>query len=308
MKNKNKILVIGDIMLDRYWKGSIDRISPEAPVPIINVSSSVDKLGGAANVAKNLSDLGIKPTLVGIVGDDEASNKITTLLKKNKITFKKIVDPKVRTTIKLRVLGKNQQLMRIDHEDRNKSKTKKELLRTIKENILDHEAIIISDYDKGVVKPIIKELIKLAERSKTKVFIDPKGDDFNYYINSYLVKPNQKEFENIVGSPKNFQDFESRAKKLREKLKLKALLITRGKDGMLLVEENNITKFKAHQQDVFDVTGAGDTVISVLAAEIIKGKTINNAVKISNIAAGITIQKLGTASVTNKDLKNAIKK
>tara|TARA_B100000029_G_scaffold494639_1_gene558645 strand:+ start:1140 stop:2066 length:927 start_codon:yes stop_codon:yes gene_type:complete len=308
MKMKKKILVIGDIMLDRYWKGSIDRISPEAPVPIINISSSIDKLGGAANVAKNLSDLDIPTTLIGVVGNDEASSQITKLLDKNKITFKKIIDPRIRTTIKLRVLGKNQQLMRIDHEDKNKSKTKKQLMSLIKENIADYEGIIISDYDKGVVKPIVTDLIKLAKKFKIKVFIDPKGNDFSCYKNSYLVKPNQKEFDNIVGEPKDFYDFELKAKKLRDKLKLEALLITRGKDGMLLVQKNKITKFKAQQQDVFDVTGAGDTVISVLVSEILKGKNILNAVKISNIAAGIIIQKLGTASVSNQDLKNAINK
>jgi len=308
MAVNKKILVIGDIMLDRYWKGSIDRISPEAPVPIINISSSIDKPGGAANVAKNLTDLDIDVTLIGIVGKDEANEKITELVEKQGIRFEKVVDPKIRTTIKLRVLGKNQQLMRIDHEDKNKSKLKRDLINKIQKNLHNIDAIIISDYDKGVVKPIIKDVIKKATKLNIKVFVDPKGNDFSCYANSYLVKPNQKEFENIMGIPENISDLESRALKLKNKLKVNALLITRGKDGMLLVHDGKIIKYKAYQHDVFDVTGAGDTVISVLAASVVTKKNLQTSVKLSNIAASLTIQKLGATSVTKEDLKNAVKK
>ena len=308
MIKRKKILVIGDVMLDRYWMGQVNRISPEAPVPILDVDNSVDKPGGAANVAKNLSDFGMDVTLIGLTGKDEASQKISDLLLNTNINYKPLVDPKIRTTVKLRVIDKNQQLMRIDHEDKNLSKIVSKCYKDIDDTMHLFDGIIISDYDKGMVKPIIKKILAQAHKLKIQTFIDPKGKDFSFYKNSFLLKPNQKEFEDIVGICSSKKDLEEKGEKLRKKLQLKYLLLTQGKKGMILFEDNKVTSHIAHQQDVFDVTGAGDTVISILASYMISGKSISSSVKMSNIAAGLSIKKLGSTSVTQKELIDASKK
>lgn len=308
MITKKKILVIGDVMLDRYWMGQVNRISPEAPVPILDVNDAVDKPGGAANVAKNLSDFGMDVTLVGLTGNDEASEKLSQLLSKTNIKYKPIIDPKVRTTMKLRVIDKNQQLMRIDHEDKNLSNLVLKSLKDIESSMNLFDGIIISDYDKGMIKPIIKKILSKANKLGIQTFIDPKGKDFSFYKNAFLLKPNQKEFEDIVGICSTKKSLVDKGEKLRKKLSLKYLLLTQGKKGMILFEENKVTSHIAHQQDVFDVTGAGDTVISILATYVISGKSIATAVKMSNIAAGLSIKKLGSTSVSQKELNNASKK
>ena len=308
MITKKKILVIGDVMLDRYWMGQVNRISPEAPVPILDVNDAVDKPGGAANVAKNLSDFGMDVTLVGLTGNDEASEKLSQLLSKTNIKYKPIIDPKVRTTMKLRVIDKNQQLMRIDHEDKNLSNLVLKSLKDIESSMNLFDGIIISDYDKGMIKPIIKNILSIAFLLGIQTFIDPKGKDFSFYKNAFLLKPNQKEFEDFVGICPTKKSIVDKGEKLRKKLSLKYLLLTQGKKGMILFEENKVTSHIAHQQDVFDVTGAGDTVISILATYVISGKSIATAVKMSNIAAGLSIKKLGSTSVSQKELNNASKK
>ena len=308
MITKKKILVIGDVMLDRYWMGQVNRISPEAPVPILDVNDAVDKPGGAANVAKNLSDFGMDVTLVGLTGNDEASEKLSQLLSKTNIKYKPIIDSKVRTTMKLRVIDKNQQLMRIDHEDKNLSNLVLKSLKDIESSMNLFDGIIISDYDKGMIKPIIKKILSKANKLGIQTFIDPKGKDFSFYKNAFLLKPNQKEFEDIVGICPTKKSLVDKGEKLRKKLSLKYLLLTQGKKGMILFEENKVTSHIAHQQDVFDVTGAGDTVISILATYVISGKSIATAVKMSNIAAGLSIKKLGSTSVSQKELNNASKK
>lgn len=295
-------------MLDRYWMGSVNRISPEAPVPIVDIDSSTDKPGGAANVAKNLSDFGIDTTLVGISGKDEAAEKLSALMSGLNVVYKPLVDSKVRTTMKLRVIDKNKQLMRIDHEDKHKSKIASSLYKTVESIIDSFDAIIISDYGKGAVKPIIKKVLKIASKLNIMTFIDPKGDDFTFYKGAYLLKPNQKEFENIMGTSKTTNEFKVKGEKLRKELKLNSLLVTRGKDGMMLFEKNKITSFKAIQQDVFDVTGAGDTVISIVASYMTSGESMISAVTMSNIAAGLSVQKLGSTSVSQEDLSNAANK
>ena len=302
---KKKILVIGDVMLDRYWMGQVNRISPEAPVPILDVDTSVDKPGGAANVAKNLSDFGMDVTLIGLTGEDEASEKLLEILSSTNINYKPIIDKNIRTTMKLRVIDKNQQLMRLDHEDKNLSKVVPKAYEDIEDTLDSYDGIIISDYDKGMVKPIIKKILSKASSLKIKTFIDPKGINFDFYKNAYLLKPNLKEFEDIVGKCPNTKIFNEEGEKLRKKLNLEYLLITQGKDGMTLFEDGRASSYASNQQDVFDVTGAGDTVISILAAYIIAGKNINTAVEMSNIAAGISIKKLGSTSVTQKELNNA---
>lgn len=308
MISRKKILVIGDVMLDRYWMGHVNRISPEAPVPILDVSKAIDKPGGAANVAKNLSDFGMDVTLIGLTGKDEAAMKLFELLSNLNIDYIPIEDSAIRTTMKLRVIDKNQQLMRIDHEDKNLSRALKNNFRFIEELIPNFDGIIISDYDKGMVKPLIKKILSKASKLKIKTFVDPKGTDFSYYKNAFLLKPNLKEFEDIMGISKDISDLKIKGEKLRKKLSLEYLLLTQGKNGMILFGKNKIYSYDALQQDVFDVTGAGDTVISILTSYIVAGKSIVSAVKMSNIAAGLSVQKLGSTSVSQEDLKNGFTK
>ena len=308
MISRKKILVIGDVMLDIYWMGHVNRISPEAPVPILDVSKVIDKPGGAANVAKNLSDFGMDVTLIGLTGKDEAAMKLFELLSNLNIDYIPIEDSAIRTTMKLRVIDKNQQLMRIDHEDKNLSRALKNNFRFIEELIPNFDGIIISDYDKGMVKPLIKKILSKASKLKIKTFVDPKGTDFSYYKNAFLLKPNLKEFEDIMGISKDISDLKIKGEKLRKKLSLEYLLLTQGKNGMMLFGKNKISSYDALQQDVFDVTGAGDTVISILTSYIVAGKSIVSAVKMSNIAAGLSVQKLGSTSVSQEDLKNGFTK
>ena len=308
MISRKKILVIGDVMLDRYWMGHVNRISPEAPVPILDVSKVIDKPGGAANVAKNLSDFGMDVTLIGLTGKDEAAMKLFELSSNLNIDYIPIEDSAIRTTMKLRVIDKNQQLMRIDHEDKNLSRALKNNFRFIEELIPNFDGIIISDYDKGMVKPLIKKILSKASKLKIKTFVDPKGTDFSYYKNAFLLKPNLKEFEDIMGISKDISDLKIKGEKLRKKLSLEYLLLTQGKNGMILFGKNKISSYDALQQDVFDVTGAGDTVISILTSYIVAGKSIVSAVKMSNIAAGLSVQKLGSTSVSQEDLKNGFTK
>ena len=308
MISKKKILVIGDVMLDRYWMGQVNRISPEAPVPILDVCSSIDKPGGAANVAKNLSDFGMDVTLIGLTGKDEASTKLFDLISVSKINYKPIEDPKIRTTIKLRVIDKNKQIMRIDHEDKDLSKEVIGFYKSIVADLSSYDGIVISDYDKGMVKPLVKKILNKAAGLGIKTFVDPKGLDFSFYKKAFLLKPNLSEFEAIVGVSKNVQEFRDKGEKLRKKLLLSCLLVTQGKKGMTLFEEKKATSYSASQKDVFDVTGAGDTVVSILSSYVIAGKSISSAVKMSNLAAGLSVQKLGSTSVTQSELLNESKK
>ena len=308
MISKKKILVIGDVMLDRYWMGQVNRISPEAPVPILDVCSSIDKPGGAPNVAKNLSDFGMDVTLIGLTGKDEASVKLFDLISASKIDYKPIEDPNIRTTIKLRVIDKNKQIMRIDHEDKDLSKVVMDSYKPILKVLSTYDGIIISDYDKGMVKPLVKKILRKAVVLGIKTFVDPKGLDFSFYKKAFLLKPNLSEFEAIAGVSKNTKEFRSKGERLRKKLSLSFLLVTEGKKGMTLFEENKATSYSASQKDVFDVTGAGDTVVSILSSYIIAGKSISSAVKMSNLAAGLSVQKLGSTSVTQSELLNESKK
>ena len=308
MIEKKKILVLGDVMLDRYWAGKVNRISPEAPVPVVDIAETFDKPGGAANVAKNLADFGMDVTLVGLIGNDETSNSLKSIISKTNISFHPIVDTKIRTTLKLRVIDQNQQLLRIDHEDANISKKIKTSYESIKKLLNNCDGIVISDYDKGAVKPIIQEVIRDANDLNLMTFIDPKGGDFSVYKSSTLVKPNLSEFELIMGKSRNLVEFEDNGKKLREQLKTKYLLVTRGKDGMALFSEKGAQFFESIKKDVFDVTGAGDTVISILSSYVIAGESVAESVRLSNIAASLSVLKLGSTSVSQKELESESKK
>ncbi len=308
MFKKKNILVVGDIMLDKYSHGTVSRMSPEAPVPIVDINQIIFKPGGASNVAKNLSALGMKVTLLGITGDDYELKELIKVLRHTDIQFDPVKDVTIRTTLKSRIIGNDQHLIRLDHEDKNKSKMHNELLNKVTKYIKDTDLIILSDYDKGAVKPIASQIIEMANQFKIKVIIDPKGSDYSPYQNSFLVKPNELEFSVIAGNSANKNQMISKGKKLIKELNISALLITLGKNGMLLFEKDSVISFPTSQKDVYDVTGAGDTVISVLAASLSSNKTLKKSCELANIAAGLSIQHLGTVSISKSNISNAIKK
>ncbi len=308
MFKKKNILVIGDIMLDKYSHGSVSRMSPEAPVPIVDIKKIVYKPGGASNVAKNLSALGMSVTLMGITGDDYELKELIKVMRHTDIKFDPVKDITIRTTLKSRIIGNDQHLMRLDHEDKNKSKLHDILFKKVIKCGKSTDLIVLSDYDKGVVKPLAKRIISFAAENNIKVIIDPKGDDYSIYEGAFLIKPNENEFSVIAGNSKNKRDMINKGKKLKESLKIQSLLITLGKNGMILFEKDSCISFPTSQKEVYDVTGAGDTVISVLAASLASNKTLKKSCELANIAAGLSIQHLGTVSISKSDIQNANKK
>ena len=295
-------------MLDKYSHGSVSRVSPEAPVPIVDIKKTIYKPGGASNVAQNLSALGMNVTLLGITGDDVELKELIKVLRHTDINFNPVKDLSIRTTLKSRIIGNDQQLMRLDHEDRNKSNMHSELYKRVIKYAKNSDLIIISDYDKGSVKPIVGDIISFANKNNIKVIIDPKGTDYSIYENAYMVKPNELEFSMIMGKIKNKKDMIAKGKKLKKDLQLDALLLTLGKNGMVLFSKDSVLTFPTSQKDVYDVTGAGDTVISVLASALASNKTLKKSCELANIAAGLSIQHLGTVSISKSDISNAIRK
>ena len=298
---KGKVIVFGDIMLDKYLSGSIDRISPEAPVPVLNPSTEEIRLGGAANVALNLSSLGVKTTLLGVTGKDDDSEKIIDLLKLNKIRFS-LRRSVVPTISKTRLLSSQQQLLRIDEEEKfSDADWKASLTQFLKlVNQDNNKVFVLSDYGKGTLMDT--ELIIRRAKAKGKIIlIDPKGKDFSKYVGADLITPNLNEFMEVVGKITSEKELTKKGKNLIKSLKLKALLITRGSDGMTLLENNNNkikrTDFPTQARDVFDVSGAGDTVIASVASGLAANFTLEESIRLANIAAGIVVAKLGTASV-----------
>jgi D-beta-D-heptose 7-phosphate kinase/D-beta-D-heptose 1-phosphate adenosyltransferase len=308
MFKKKNILVVGDIMLDKYSHGTVSRVSPEAPVPIVDIKKTIYKPGGASNVAQNLSALGMNVTLLGITGDDSELKELIKILRHTNIKFDPVKDLSIRTTLKSRIIGNDQQLMRLDHEDKNKSTMQNELYKRVIKYAKKSDIIIISDYDKGSVKLIAPEIISFANKNNIKVIIDPKGTDYSIYENAYIVKPNELEFSMIMGKINNKKDMMAKGKKLKKDLQLDALLLTLGKNGMVLFSKDSVLTFPTSQKDVYDVTGAGDTVISVLAAALASNKTLKKSCELANIAAGLSIQHLGTVSISKSDISNAIRK
>ena len=298
---KGKVIVFGDIMLDRYLSGSIDRISPEAPVPVFNPSSEEIRLGGAANVALNLSSLGVKTTLLGVTGKDDDSEKIIDLLKRNKIRFS-LRWSALPTISKTRLLSSQQQLIRIDEEEKfSDADWKASLSQFLKlVNQDNNKVFVLSDYGKGTLMDT-KLIIRRAKAKGKIILIDPKGKDFSKYVGADLITPNLNEFMEIVGKIASEKELTKKGKNLIKSLKLKALLITRGPDGMTLLENKNNkikrTDFPTQARDVFDVSGAGDTVIASVASGLAANFTLEESIRLANIAAGIVVGKLGTASV-----------
>jgi len=288
-------------MLDRYWFGDVARISPEAPVPVVLVKKEDERLGGAANVAWNCHDLGARTRLLSVVGRDEAGTKLANLLRRKGIDASLHRDAKVDTTLKLRVIGRRQQLLRIDFERPPSSEVLAYKLKEFKHALPESDVVILSDYGKGGLAHIA-EMIRSARQARKRVLVDPKGDDYARYKGASVITPNVAELREVVGRWKDEKDLKQRAEALRAKLGLEALLLTRGEGGMTLYTKNRTKSVPAQAREVFDVTGAGDTVISALAVMLAAGASLENAMQIANRAAGIVVGKLGTATVTPAEL------
>jgi rfaE bifunctional protein kinase chain/domain len=294
------VLVVGDVMLDRYWFGEVSRISPEAPVPVVLISNEDQRLGGAANVAWNCKELGARTRLLSVVGRDEPGQALEKLLKSMGIEASLHRDRGLSTTQKLRVIGRRQQLLRIDFERPPSREVLASKLEDFKRALPECDVVILSDYGKGGLAHIV-EMIRAARRAAKRVLIDPKGDDYARYKGASIITPNVAELREVVGTWKDEKDLKSRAQALRDKLGLEALLLTRGEDGMTLFGKK-IFSVKAEKREVLDVTGAGDTVIATLAVMLAAGAGLENAVRIANRAAGIVVGKLGTATATPAEL------
>lgn len=301
-----KVLVIGDIMLDRYWHGATSRISPEAPVPVVKVGQIEDRPGGAGNVALNIATLGAPAWVIGATGDDEAADALQTRLEAAGIycSFARI--PSVPTITKLRVISQHQQLIRLDHEEAFDGLSPDVIEEKATQLIHNLGAIVLSDYGKGTLQGC-QQLIRLARSHNIPVLVDPKGTSFERYRGATVITPNLKEFETIVGSCRSEEELVSKGQQLLKDLELGALLITRSEHGMTLIRQNEPeVHFPARAREVFDVTGAGDTVISVLAASLAAGCGMPEAAGLANIAAGIVVAKLGTASVSMPELRREV--
>jgi D-glycero-beta-D-manno-heptose-7-phosphate kinase len=295
------VLVVGDVMLDRYWFGEVSRISPEAPVPVVLIGKEEQRLGGAANVAWNCKELGARIHLLSVVGRDEPGTQLARLLKQHGIEASLHRDAKLDTTQKLRVIGRRQQLLRIDFEKPPSSEVLAAKLEEFKRALADCDVIILSDYGKGGLTHIT-DMVRAARKAGKRVLVDPKGDDYSRYKGASILTPNLAELREVVGTWKDEKDLKSRALALREKLGLEALLLTRGENGMTLFKKNGSVTIKAEAREVFDVTGAGDTVIATLAVMLAAGAKLEAAMRIANRAAGIVVGKLGTAAASRAEL------
>jgi len=295
------VLVVGDVMLDRYWFGDVSRISPEAPVPVVLISNEEQRLGGAANVAWNCKDLGARTYLLSVVGRDEPGEQLAKLLKKKGIEASLHRDRHLDTTQKLRVIGRKQQLIRIDFEKPPSVEVLAAKLEEFKRAVADCDVVILSDYGKGGLTHI-EDMIRAARKAGKRVLVDPKGDDYTRYKGASVITPNLAELREVVGSWKDEKDLKSRAQALREKLGLEALLLTRGEHGMTVFTKNKSKTIAADAREVFDVTGAGDTVIATLAVMLAAGAGLEAAMRVANRAAGIVVGKLGTATASHQEL------
>jgi D-glycero-beta-D-manno-heptose-7-phosphate kinase len=299
---KVKILVVGDVMLDRYWFGDVNRISPEAPVPVLKVERVEERPGGAANVARNIASLGAHCTLLSVVGADEAGDCLEKLLTQHgNVNALLHRDSTISTTIKLRAIARQQQLLRIDFETQPSHEVLNEKLTDFRAQLPDADVVILSDYGKGGLTHIA-EMIKLARAAGKPVLVDPKGDDYARYSGATLLTPNRSEFREVAGGWKNEAELSAKAERLRTELKLDALLVTRSEEGMSLYRANKILHEPTQSREVFDVSGAGDTVIATLAVMIACGAEWSHAVRIANRAAGIVVGKLGTAMVSRDEI------
>jgi rfaE bifunctional protein kinase chain/domain len=303
--NLAKVLVVGDVMLDRYWFGEVARISPEAPVPVVRVERCEERLGGAANVARNAASLGAEIGLLGVVGQDEAGAAVERLLGELNVKSYLNRDPVISTIVKLRVIGRQQQLLRIDFEEAPSDPVLRGKLNQYNALLSQYDVIVLSDYGKGSLINVA-DMIASAKRLGKRILVDPKGEDFTPYAGASVLTPNKSELRRIVGSWKTEAELSAKAQKLRMELALEALLLTRSEEGMTLYTDEDDRHYPALAREIFDVSGAGDTVIATLAAMLGTGVALGEAVSIANRAGGIVVGKLGTAVVTREELFSSI--
>lgn len=297
----SRVLVVGDAMLDRYWFGSVDRISPEAPVPIVRVTREEERLGGAANVALNVKTLGAQCTLLTVVGEDEPARILRRLLEEQGVTTVLGSDPRLYTIVKLRVIGRSQQLIRVDFENQPEHEVLQQMLTDYGRVLPDHQAVLFSDYGKGGLTHIPR-MIELARAAGRPVLIDPKGSDYQRYAGATVITPNRAELAQVIGAWSSEAQLHELAQNLRRELSLTGLLLTRSEDGMTLFDDAGHLDVPAQAREVFDVTGAGDTVIATMATLLAAGLSLRDAVPIANRAGSIVVGKFGTASVSYEEL------
>jgi rfaE bifunctional protein kinase chain/domain len=302
---KCRVLVVGDAMLDRYWFGNVDRISPEAPVPVVRVTREEERLGGAANVALNVRKLGAASTLMTVVGDDAPAQTLQRMLESEGVATLLGRDAKLKTVVKLRVIGRAQQLLRIDFENKPDHEVLTQMLADYQQALGDCDAVLFSDYGKGGLTHIPR-MIELARAFAKPVLVDPKGSDYSRYAGATVLTPNRSELAEVIGHWADEADLQRRAQALRQELGLQALLLTRSEEGMSLFDDvaegGGRLDVPAQAREVFDVTGAGDTVIAALAAMLAYGMSLRDAVPVANRAGSIVVGKFGTASVSFEEL------
>ena len=303
--SRTRVLVAGDVMLDRYWFGDVSRISPEAPVPVVHVKRTEERPGGAANVARNITALSGGCTLLSVVGNDEAARTLGTLLEADGVKASLHRDASLSTTVKLRVIGQQQQLLRIDFERAPSHEVLAAKLDEYERLLDEAHAVVLSDYGKGSLERV-QEMIVLARRHKKPVLVDPKGWDYERYRGATLLTPNRGEFREVAGRWSDEADLARRAQKLRADLELDALMVTRSEEGMSLFTASESYHQPTQAREVFDVSGAGDTVIGVLALMVAAGADLHDAMRVANHAAGIVVGKLGTAVVHRDELLRSL--
>ena len=298
---KPSVLVVGDVMLDRYWFGEVGRISPEAPVPVVKIDRIEERPGGAANVARNVAALATEVSLLSVVGRDEAGAILRKLLRRDRVHAQLHTDAGLRTTIKLRVIGRQQQLVRVDFETPPSHEVLASKLQDYRRVLSRAQAVILSDYGKGGLAHIA-DMIRMARRAGKPVLIDPKGDDYARYRGATLITPNRSEFRAVAGGWKTEAELTRKANELVRRLKIGALLITRSEEGMTLYRPGARLHVPAQTREVYDVSGAGDTVIATLGVMLARGADLADAVGLANRAAGIVVGKFGTAVVRPEEL------
>lgn len=301
LPNAPRLLVVGDVMLDRYWFGEVNRISPEAPVPIVRVERREERLGGAANVARNAVALGARTGLLGVVGQDEAGDLVQKMLTDLHVNSYLARDTAISTIIKLRVIGRQQQLLRVDFEHPPTDMVLRNKLTQFNALLPQYDLVVMSDYAKGSLVNVA-EMIAAAKKAGKSVLVDPKGDDFAPYTGASILTPNKSELRQVIGAWRSEEELTIKAQNLRTSLELDALLLTRSEEGMSLYTGQQVVHIPADAREVFDVSGAGDTVIATLAVMLGSGMPITEAVSVANRAGGIVVGKLGTATVTKEEL------
>lgn len=296
-----RVLVVGDVMLDRYWYGAVDRISPEAPVPVVRVTREEERIGAAANVAYNVVTLGGQASLLTVVGDDEASHKLEALVAQTGIQAHFGRDAELKTTVKLRVIGRQQQLLRMDFENTPKTEILASQTASFMDLLPRHDAVLFSDYGKGGLAHV-SDMIARAKAAGKPILIDPKGSDYSRYQGATVITPNRAELQQVIGNWQDEVELQTKTQALRERLGLQAILVTRSEEGMTLFDAAGQVSVSAQAREVFDVTGAGDTVIATMAALVAAGLTLREALPLANRAGGLVVGKFGTATVSYEEL------